>query len=256
MSFSTSILGCCTDPGNFILSWFGLPLVTGKNAEAIGENGTLWALSTFTPCSRAFLRAQIRKNQGIDGETFIILDWLEKHLFKKAICSWISWRIAAAHAAQYRKRRATWRRLIISPMIPSWTRRSSLAKVWRSKRWWSRGFTWHTTMHFFWTKHTLLQASHNQPIKLILYSSRFLRHRPTGSLFFAVELTCIVEFMYRLMNWFDVRVSKNDQACNNWMSFYILNKTALSANEAFNNLQHPKNASNIIDALCSIKHEG
>ena len=68
MPFSTSILGCCSDPGNFILSWFGMPLVTGKNAEAVGENGTLWALSTFSPCSRAFLRAQIRKNQGIDGK--------------------------------------------------------------------------------------------------------------------------------------------------------------------------------------------
>ena len=42
----------------------------GKNAEAIGENGTLWALSIAAPCTRAFLRSQIRKKEGIDGEIF------------------------------------------------------------------------------------------------------------------------------------------------------------------------------------------
>ena len=73
MSFNASIFGCCSDPGALILSCFGMPLVTGKNAEAIGENGTLWALSTMAPCSRAFLRAQIRKKEGISGKSLFDL---------------------------------------------------------------------------------------------------------------------------------------------------------------------------------------
>ena len=45
--------------------------IIGKNAEAIGENGTLWALSIAAPCTRAFLRSQIRKKEGIDGSYFL-----------------------------------------------------------------------------------------------------------------------------------------------------------------------------------------
>ena len=62
------MFGCMRDPGTLILSAFGMPLVTGKNAEAIGEDKLLWAMSTLTPCSRAFLRSQIRKKEDISGE--------------------------------------------------------------------------------------------------------------------------------------------------------------------------------------------
>ena len=36
----------------------------GKNAEAIGEDGTLWALSAWSCCTNSLLRSNIRKKQG------------------------------------------------------------------------------------------------------------------------------------------------------------------------------------------------
>jgi Cys-rich protein (TIGR01571 family) len=40
----------------------------GKNAEAIGESSTFWAIVGWSPCAAALLRGQIRKKQGIDGQ--------------------------------------------------------------------------------------------------------------------------------------------------------------------------------------------
>lgn len=38
--------------------------IQGKNAEKIGENGTLWAVSSMSPCVNGLLRGQIRKKNG------------------------------------------------------------------------------------------------------------------------------------------------------------------------------------------------
>ena len=40
----------------------------GKNAEAIGEDGTFWAVVSWSPCAAALLRGQIRKKKGIEGK--------------------------------------------------------------------------------------------------------------------------------------------------------------------------------------------
>merc|ERR1712227_770480 len=67
MSFSSGLFACLSDPGTCILSCFGWPLLVGKNAEKIGENGTLWAVSSMSPCVNGLLRGQIRKKNGIEG---------------------------------------------------------------------------------------------------------------------------------------------------------------------------------------------
>merc|ERR1712039_1121565 len=67
MSFNSGLFACLSDPGTCILSCFGWPLLVGKNAEKIGENGVLWAVSSMTPCVNGFLRGQIRKKNGIEG---------------------------------------------------------------------------------------------------------------------------------------------------------------------------------------------
>ena len=40
----------------------------GKNAESLGENPVLWAISSMSPCGAGLLRSQIRKKHGIEGE--------------------------------------------------------------------------------------------------------------------------------------------------------------------------------------------
>ena len=62
--FSSGLFACLSDPGVLLLSCCGPPLLIGKNAEAIGENPTLWALTSFSPVTNALLRNQIRKKQG------------------------------------------------------------------------------------------------------------------------------------------------------------------------------------------------
>jgi len=65
--WSTGLFGCFADPGSFCLAMCGWPFLVGKNAEAIGEDGTLWALSAWSCCTNSLLRNQIRKKQGIEG---------------------------------------------------------------------------------------------------------------------------------------------------------------------------------------------
>merc|ERR1712086_950402 len=67
MSFSSGLFACLSDPGICMLSACGWPLLVGKNAEKIGENGVLWAVSSMTPCTNGLLRGQIRKKNGIEG---------------------------------------------------------------------------------------------------------------------------------------------------------------------------------------------
>ena len=43
----------------------------GKNAEKIGENGVLWAVSSMTPCTNGLLRGQIRKKNGESSTTYV-----------------------------------------------------------------------------------------------------------------------------------------------------------------------------------------
>jgi len=62
------LLGCFTNPGICCLATFGYPFLAGKNAEAIGENATFWAVVSWSPCVAALLRGQIRKKKGIDGK--------------------------------------------------------------------------------------------------------------------------------------------------------------------------------------------
>merc|ERR1712130_485614 len=62
------LLGCFTNPGICCLATFGYPFLAGKNAEAIGEDATFWAVVSWSPCVAALLRGQIRKKKGIDGK--------------------------------------------------------------------------------------------------------------------------------------------------------------------------------------------
>lgn len=84
--WSTGIFGCFSDPGTFCMAMCGWPFLVGrfpintariktklkqalnnfpgKNAEAIGEDGTLWALSAWSCCTNSLLRSNIRKKQG------------------------------------------------------------------------------------------------------------------------------------------------------------------------------------------------
>merc|ERR1712147_327328 len=66
-NFSSGLFACFSDPGTCCLSWCGLPFIVGKNAEAIGEDATLWALSSWSPVPNSLLRSQIRKKNGIEG---------------------------------------------------------------------------------------------------------------------------------------------------------------------------------------------
>merc|ERR1712235_138316 len=65
--WSTGLFGCFADPGSFCMAICGWPFLVGKNAEAIGEDGTLWALSAWSCCTNSLLRTNIRKKQGIEG---------------------------------------------------------------------------------------------------------------------------------------------------------------------------------------------
>ncbi|CAG5104587.1 Oidioi.mRNA.OKI2018_I69.chr1.g1363.t1.cds [Oikopleura dioica] len=75
--WKTGLFGCITKPGICCLSCFVRPLVAGKNAESIGENGVLWAIASFIPCGAALLRGQIRKKNGVSGAMWsdCLLHW-------------------------------------------------------------------------------------------------------------------------------------------------------------------------------------
>ena len=82
------LLGCFTNPGICCLAICGYPFLAGrqlwsgnlgyrflnnlicvgKNAEAIGEDATFWAVVSWSPCVAALLRGQIRKKKGIEGK--------------------------------------------------------------------------------------------------------------------------------------------------------------------------------------------
>lgn len=71
--WKTGLFGCFTNPAICCLTMCGPALLFGKNAEAIGENGVLWAIAMCSPCVAALLRTQIRKKKGIDGGFFLDL---------------------------------------------------------------------------------------------------------------------------------------------------------------------------------------
>ena len=63
-NFSSGLFACLSDPGTCCLAWCGWPFLVGKNAEAIGEDPVLWAMSSFSPVTNSLLRSQIRKKNG------------------------------------------------------------------------------------------------------------------------------------------------------------------------------------------------
>ena len=89
--FSSGLFACFSDPGTCLLACFGFPFLAevftkswksasnlelhetlktfqvGKNAESVGENPALWALSSCSPCVTSLLRNKIRKTKKIEG---------------------------------------------------------------------------------------------------------------------------------------------------------------------------------------------
>lgn len=62
-NFSLSVLACCA-----------MPLVIGKNAEAVGEpNSVLWVIAVLSSgcIAAALLRGLIRKKKGIEGSFWV-----------------------------------------------------------------------------------------------------------------------------------------------------------------------------------------
>ena len=99
--FSSGLFACLSDPGSLILACCGTPLIVGKNAEAIGENPVLWALTSFSPVTNALLRNTIRKEKGKLRRREIS----ETVQALRAALPPISCSTASAAAVQSRKRR-------------------------------------------------------------------------------------------------------------------------------------------------------
>ena len=69
--WNTGLFGCFSNPAVCCLTMVAPVLLIGKNAEAIGEDGGLWAIvASMTPCGSAWIRTAIRKKRDIDGGFF------------------------------------------------------------------------------------------------------------------------------------------------------------------------------------------
>ena len=71
----------------------------GKNAEKIGENGTLWAVSSMSPCVNGLLRGQIRKKNGKNSTYPDIGFPLDTHQVSRVDIFLMYWLTVAAHVA-------------------------------------------------------------------------------------------------------------------------------------------------------------
>ena len=80
---------------------------SGKNAEKIGENGTLWAVSSMSPCVNGLLRGQIRKKNGKNSIKLDIGFHLATHKVLRVDIFLMYWLTAAAHVAPLLKVSAT-----------------------------------------------------------------------------------------------------------------------------------------------------
>ncbi|CAI8027902.1 Protein PLANT CADMIUM RESISTANCE 2 [Geodia barretti] len=79
--WTNGVFGCFNDCSTCIIAYFCPCYVFGKNAEAVGDNCVLCALSQFVPLldlwARVSVRGKIREQKGIEGSCF-----------KDLICHW------------------------------------------------------------------------------------------------------------------------------------------------------------------------